>query len=240
MKQFINRQPFLLLKDNGYVEKELVKYANSFCYELILAEKIMMLPNNCLDYIWNMDRKELYCFENITEHRELEVIGDRLFGIHLDSLYICKCDIKSVELWMEQLANCHGFEERFTCCNNQIDTILHVEQVHPFMRHAIRQMEEAKGKVTIETIATELNYTPRHMERLFLQTFSCGPKRFCRYVRLLNAIYSMMQFPNRNIAYHIENLGYSDQTHFQREFKMFIGMTPKQFLKQYVEERSLF
>ena len=235
MKQLITRQPFLLLKENGYVEKELVKYADSFCYELILSEKIIMIPNNCLDYIWNLDKKELYCFENITEYKELAVAGDRLFGIHLDSLYVSKCEGKSVELWMEQLGEFHSFEERFSYCNNQISSIFHIEQVHPFMRHVIKQMKEAKGKVAVETIATEFSYTPRHMERLFLQTFSYGPKRFCRYVRLLNAIHSMIQFPERNIAYHIENLGYSDQAHFQREFKTFIGMTPKQFLKRYLD-----
>lgn len=234
MKQLITRQPFLLLKENGYVEKELVKYIDSFCYELILSEKIIMIPNNCLDFIWNIDKKELYCFENITECKELAVIGDRLFGIHLDSLYISKYERQSVETWMEKLGEFHSFEERFSYCNNQIGIIFRIEQVHPFMRHVIEEMEEAKGKVAVETIAVEFSYTPRHMERLFLQTFSYGPKRFCRYVRLLNAIQSMIQFPERNIAYHIENLGYSDQAHFQREFKTFIGMTPKQFLKQYL------
>lgn len=234
MNRLITRQPALLLKSSLYVEKELTRYIRSFCYEFTLSKNIVMVPNSCIDYIWNMDKKKLYCFEDITSHMEFTAAGERLFGIHMDSLYICEYDRKSLELWMERVGDFSTFEERVAYCDEQLGTVMHIEKVHPFVRHAIEQIEEARGKVTVEAIAAEFGYTPRHMERLFLQTFSYGPKRFCRYIRLLNAISNMMQFPDRNISYHIENLGYSDQAHFQREFKTFMGMTPKQFMKQYV------
>lgn len=234
MDQWITRQLSLLLKDSNYNEMELVKYAGCFCYEFTLSEKFIMLPNSCFDVIWNMDKRELYCFKYILKCMDLTAVGDRLFGIHIDSLYICEFNKKDLEVWMEQMGKLSSFEERMAYCNDQLGTVLHIEHVHPFVRHAIKQIEEAKGKVTVETVAAEFGYTPRHMERLFLQTFSYGPKRFCRYVRLLNAISNMIQFPDRNISYHIENLGYSDQAHFQREFKLFMGMTPKQFMKQYL------
>ena len=235
MNQLITRQPALFRKSNFYIERELFRYNKSFCYEVILSDKIIMLPDNCIDYIWNIDKKMLYCFEDIVKQAELMAVGDRLFGIHLDSLYICEYNKKDLEQWMEKMGMLSGFEERVECCNIQLSTVIHIEQVHPFVRHAIEQMEKARGKVTVETIAAEFGYTTRHMERLFLQTFSYGPKRFCRYIRLRNATSNMVQFPDRNISYHIENLGYSDQAHFQREFKSFIGMTPKQFMKKYLD-----
>lgn len=193
-----------------------------------------MVPNNCLEYIWNIDKNELYCFENIVKQIELEVTGDRLFGIHLDSVYICKYNERDLKQWMTEMETISDLEERVQCCDAQLGSVLHIEQVHPFIRHAIQRMEEAKGKVAVEAIAAEAGYSPRHMERLFLQTFSYGPKRFCRYLRLLNTIVNMVQFPNQKIGYHIEHLGYSDQAHFQREFKAFMGMTPGQFMKRYL------
>lgn len=235
MDQLITRQPALLRKSNLYMERELFRYKKSFCYEFILSDKIIMIPDNCMEYIWNVDKKILYCFEDIEKQVEFEVVGERLFGIHLDSFYICEYDKQDLEQWLEKLGTLSGFEERVKCCEDQLGIVMNIEQVHPFVGHVIEQMEETKGKVTVEAIATEFGYTMRHMERLFLKTFCYGPKRFCRYIRLRNVISNMMQFPDRNISYYMENLGYSDQAHFQREFKAFIGMTPKQFMKRYLD-----
>lgn len=235
MNRLTTRQPVLLLKSSFYVEKDLFRYHKSFCYECILSKSVIMVPDNCIECIWNIDKNELYCFEHIVKQEEFAVAGDRLFGIHIDSGYICQYNEKDLEQWLEDMGSCSGFEERVRYCNTRLDTVLHITQVHPFVYHAMEKMKEVGGKAAVETIAAELGYTPRHMERLFLQTFSYGPKRFCRHIRLLNAISNMIQFPDRNIPYHIEHLGYSDQAHFQREFKAFMKMTPKQFMRRYLD-----
>ena len=49
MNQLVTRQPGFLLAENHYIEEELWGYTRSFYYELILSEKISILPNNCTE-----------------------------------------------------------------------------------------------------------------------------------------------------------------------------------------------
>ncbi len=235
MGQLLTRQPAFLLTKNNYREYLLTGIQNSFCYELIISEKLVLIPNGCLEIIWNMNKKELYCLGYLDTYRVLDLEGDKLFGIHINYHYQCSYDVNRVISWLMEIAEQHSFAERAGLCDRQFNEILYIEEVHPLVRYGLNQIEEAKGKVAVETIATEFGYTSRHMERLFLQTFSYGPKRFCQYMRLLNVIADMIKHPDKNLSSLIENIGYSDQSHFQREFKMFTGMTPRQFAVQYLK-----
>ena len=237
MNQLVTRQPGFLLAENHYIEEELWGYTRSFYYELILSEKISILPNTCTEYIWNVDKQELYCFQKIKQRIEFECVGEHLIGIHLDSLYLCEHDEQQIIEWMKELARHFSFLERKKYCNDELQKQLHIEVVHPLVRHVVEEIEEARGKVVIESIAAEWGYTPRHMERLFVQTFSYGPKRFCQYIRLLHAISNMVHEPEMNISFQIENLGDSDQAHFQREFKAVTGVTPNQFAIQFLPKK---
>lgn len=234
MNEIIGRQPGFIMKDNHYREVLLEGYGNSFLFEVNLSRDIILLPNGCIEYIWNIDDEELYELCYLKKYAEFKKAGKHLFGIHIDSLYRSQCNKDRLMSWMRKLSTFSNAYERTQCCNQEMGAVLLLEPVHPLVKHALLEIEETKGRTVVETIATGFGYTPRHMERLFLQTFSYGPKRFCQNIRLLNAIYSMLQAPDKNISYHIENLGYSDQAHFQREFKAFTGITPKQFVKTYI------
>ena len=56
------------------------------------------------------------------------------------------------------------------------------------------------------------------------------PKTFARIVRFQNVIDSILRQPMLSLCDYISELGYSDQAHFQREFKQYTGITPRKFL----------
>jgi AraC-like DNA-binding protein len=91
---------------------------------------------------------------------------------------------------------------------------------------------EAGGDCTVNELADETGYSVRHINRLFNENYGFGPKDFCRRLRFQHALREIFSNPNRQISEFIQNIGYSDQAHFQREFKAFMGETPRQFAKK--------
>jgi AraC-like DNA-binding protein len=81
---------------------------------------------------------------------------------------------------------------------------------------------------TIENTANRYNVTPRYLQKLFLQYTGMTPKLYSK----INRFQLSLQLISKNdssftsIAY---DCGYSDQSHFIRDFKSFTGITPSSY-----------
>jgi AraC-like DNA-binding protein len=99
------------------------------------------------------------------------------------------------------------------------------------VRHLLNRINDETGQILVSRLAEELCYSERHTNRLLLDSMGYGPKDFCKYVRFQNTLNELFSNPLRNNSEFIHNIGYSDQAHFQREFKTFTGITPKQYIR---------
>ena len=88
-----------------------------------------------------------------------------------------------------------------------------------------------KGKISISELAGQMGCTVRHAHRRFVKTLGVGPKRFVRIVRVRETVRKMLEHPGGHVTDYMDDMGYSDQAHFQREFKWYTGMTPGSMLK---------
>ena len=98
------------------------------------------------------------------------------------------------------------------------------QAAHPVALRALRQFEVGMG---VNDAVARSGYSHRQFIRLFSQAVGLGPKLYCRVRRFQKAL-PLVQGPLALAAVAME-AGYSDQSHFNREFREFAGLTPEQY-----------
>ena len=87
------------------------------------------------------------------------------------------------------------------------------------------------GHISLTELAENAGCTVRHVHRMFVDEIGKSPKEFAKTVRVRETVQRMLEDPCGRINDYMEGMGYSDQAHFQREFKWYTGITPGNFLK---------
>lgn len=88
-----------------------------------------------------------------------------------------------------------------------------------------------KGQVILDELIGRVGLNMRTFQIHFKRQVGITPKLFCRIVRfnaLLNAIHATLKFDLLSLAV---DFGYSDISHLYKDFKDFMGITPRQYLK---------
>jgi AraC-like DNA-binding protein len=106
------------------------------------------------------------------------------------------------------------------------------------LKHSDAQIErfETIGRidstVRIDDAANEIGLSVRQLERRSLESLGMTPKTFLRRCRFLDMAMTMRGFSHPSEE-DLAALRYFDQSHLNREFKRFVGMTPKTFQNAY-------
>lgn len=99
----------------------------------------------------------------------------------------------------------------------------------PLARRAVRLMEEG-GSVQVESVASRLGVTARHLRRAFAENIGIAPKDFARSVRLQRAV--RMAATSSDWTRIALDAGYYDQAHLIADFRDLVGLTPGAFSKR--------
>jgi AraC-like DNA-binding protein len=81
--------------------------------------------------------------------------------------------------------------------------------------------------ISLEDLSKVANLSPYHLHRVFTREMGLSPHAFQTQVRLARAKTLLHQGrPLRTVA---AETGFADQSHFTREFKRYVGLTPGAF-----------
>jgi AraC-like DNA-binding protein len=81
----------------------------------------------------------------------------------------------------------------------------------------------------VAELATQLSMGERALQRLFGDYIGVSPKWVIRRCRLLDAASRLANAEDVNLTYLAQELGYSDQAHFTRDFKALVGRAPSDY-----------
>jgi AraC-like DNA-binding protein len=119
------------------------------------------------------------------------------------------CNLKKVEILNQFFKNC------FTKFNdtNAINNLQHV-------------ILDNRGNININSLYMSFGKSRRSLERNFLEEIGVCLKYFCRILRFNYSYALKRRFPDKNWNEILYTCGYYDQSHYIREFKSFMGISP--------------
>jgi AraC-like DNA-binding protein len=147
------------------------------------------------------------------ENRQLNEIAQRIFD--------CKIAKECIDILEDFLTSKIQSGLNISRIGSTIGTLLHA----PF--------------TSVNALADSACLSKRQYERVFSETVGMNPKEYARIVRFQKALW-LMQKGECNYAGIAAECGYSDQSHFIRNFKELSGYTPQSLIKHCAPYSDLF
>lgn len=91
-----------------------------------------------------------------------------------------------------------------------------------------------KGKLSIKDLMEEMPYSRRTLERNFQEKIGVSPKMLARICRFANMSYLLM-YRKANWQELVYEGGYTDQSHFIKDFQFFNRQSPNEYLRNHKE-----
>jgi AraC-like DNA-binding protein len=108
------------------------------------------------------------------------------------------------------------------------------------IKSAVETIVTANGQLSVDELGECLSINPRSLERQFSSQVGLSPKKLLKIIRLQTSLKMMLNKDLKklsDIAYENE---YFDQSHFNKDFKEFTGLTPKDFYSSSLKMSLIF
>ncbi|MDR1198260.1 MAG: helix-turn-helix domain-containing protein [Prevotellaceae bacterium] len=149
------------------------------------------------------------------EDPQLIELGNRLFDI---------ADIQTSVLLIEQF----------------LFSRLRTPAVHNLLRINAALQSVYSGQQNVEALAQTACLSYKQFKRVFAEYTGANPKDWLRTVRFQKALYTLQTQPAVSLAQLACECGYYDQPHLIKEFKIFSGYTPVEYLSIYAPYSDYF
>jgi AraC-like DNA-binding protein len=102
--------------------------------------------------------------------------------------------------------------------------------------HLLERIRARRGSQSILQWAREHRVDPRTLERRFVAQMGMAPKQFARIERFKHCYHGLSTQQSGKRRTYLEP--YYDESHFNREFRHFLGMSPKTWLNDRAESKT--
>jgi len=159
----------------------------------------------------------------------------QLFGIPAAELTDLECDATAVmgswvaELW-HKLGECQTFSKRIVVATDTL--LMFVNAVRPLtsIMSTVHRLRPSPEPLRIACVAHESAMSIRSYERQFADEIGMCPKRFARLARFARAI-DLKRGSEDSWLNISHDLGYFDQMHMNRDFRIFGGDAPGRLVR---------
>ncbi len=104
---------------------------------------------------------------------------------------------------------------------------------------AINTILAYRGQMAIETLSKGMHISNRTLDRKFKYKIGIPPKLFCRIIRFRHIFDYISKYPGTGWVSVAADCGYYDQSHLIRDFNIFSGSSPINFINKIVNDGLL-
>lgn len=146
-------------------------------------------------------------------------------SLPLDNLFASH-DILQIE---EQLAGAIGNAQRIFLVENFL--LSHLIDIAPdkLVLAAVQKIDSGKGHTKIKDLVNSLYISQDAFEKRFRKATGASPKQYSSIVRMRALVGKGIT--NQSLSETAYAAGYFDQPHFNKDFKLFTGLTPTDFFR---------
>jgi AraC-like DNA-binding protein len=110
---------------------------------------------------------------------------------------------------------------------------------NPLIPASLALLQGSGGQMPVSELSEELAVSQRHLERLYQSQVGVSPKQFARLVRIERARLALKQLSDDSSTADVAvDLGFYDQSHFIRQFRAVVGVTPYAYMKRSQNRRN--
>ena len=110
-------------------------------------------------------------------------------------------------------------------------TLFETNDRNDLLKAATVAIHEHMGMIRVETIAGTLGVSRRWLDMLFKRHYGITPKQYCKILRLRKFSRLLSDVPGGFFTPIVYDCGYSDQSHFIRDFRHVVGKTPRDYFQ---------
>jgi len=101
---------------------------------------------------------------------------------------------------------------------------------YPKLRPILQNIIYHSGTITVKNLSEDINYSERHLNRIFKQYVGLSAKSFSRIIRINNS-FRLLKKPQNSLTLVSDLTGFYDLPHFIHDFKLVCGITPQEYRK---------
>jgi AraC-like DNA-binding protein len=249
-------QPFFVLNSESFIQESYRKSGISHFY-MIEKKKgvpLRMIPNGSIDFIFSYEPDGMKSYVNGTPLSPVDDLftdSTDLFGVrfmpgtHPTGLAIRQKDLIGLRFSLEDyypksfdfqgLSEKKDFLDRVRFFIKEYSR-LKKDEPEPFGMESLFEtvcdmIYETDGQIRISDLAEKTGYSDRYIRKVFQEEMGFSPKIFCNILRLQRAIEFINYGFDEKTADWAASLGYYDQAQCIRDFRKYLGMTPRQYKK---------
>lgn len=108
-----------------------------------------------------------------------------------------------------------------------IKRLIPKNNIENILSSAVRLLIETNGVISIETLAKEVGYGTRYLRQLFTDYIGHSSKELANMIRMQKTLQCLLEHPDQKLSDIAMKYGFSDQSHMNREFNKYMGVTAK-------------